>query len=133
MSSKLKEEKMSDEKKLYRQIQKKMRVTPQENDLIKQRMAHHNFSNFNTYARYMLLTGEVVTVDYSELIKLRTEINRIGTNINQLAKYVNTTEEITLENFQNLQASLAEVKRLMDDSFDKEVAMIEKMMRDRRE
>ena len=119
---------MSDEKKLYRQIQKKMRVTPQENDLIKQRMAHHNFSNFNTYARYMLLTGEVVTVDYSELIKLRTEINRIGTNINQLAKYVNTTE-----NFQNLQTSLAEVKRLMDDNFDKEVAMIEKMMRDRRE
>ena len=124
---------MSDEKKLYRQIQKKMRVTPQENALIKQRMAHHNFSNFNTYARDMLLTGEVVTVDYSELIKLRTEINRIGTNINQLAKYVNTTEEITLENFQNLQASLAEVKRLMDDSFDKEVAMIEKMMRHRRE
>jgi len=124
---------MSDPKKLYRQIQKIMRVTPEENELINRRMAQHNFSNFNTYARYMLLTGEVVTVDYSELIKLRTEINRIGTNINQLAKYVNTTEEITLENFQNLQASLAEVKRLMDDSFDKEVAMIEKMMRDRRE
>lgn len=117
----------------YREIQRKMRVTPRENELIKERMELHGFKNFNTYARYMLLTGEVVTVDYSELIKLRTEINRIGTNINQLAKYVNTTEEITLENFQNLQSSLAEVKRLMDSSFDKEVAMIEKMMRDRRE
>ena len=117
----------------YREIQRKMRVTPRENELIKERMELHGFKNFNTYARYMLLTGEVVTVDYSELIKLRTEINRIGTNINQLAKYVNTTEEITLENFQNLQDSLAEVKRLMDDNFDKEVAMIEKMMRDRRE
>ena len=121
------------EEKRYREIQRKMRVTPRENELIKERMELHGFKNFNTYARYMLLTGEVVTVDYSELIKLRTEINRIGTNINQLAKYVNTTEEITLENFQNLQTSLAEVKRLMDDSFDKEVAMIEKMMRDRRE
>ena len=117
----------------YREIQRKMRVTPRENELINERMELHGFKNFNTYARYMLLTGEVVTVDYSELIKLRTEINRIGTNINQLAKYVNTNEEITLENFQNLQASLAEVKRLMEDSFDKEVAMIEKMMRDRRE
>ncbi|RKW01360.1 MAG: plasmid mobilization relaxosome protein MobC, partial [Streptococcus sp.] len=84
---------MSDPKKLYRQIQKIMRVTPEENELINRRMAQHNFSNFNTYARYMLLTGEVVTVDYSELIKLRTEINRIGTNINQLARYVNTNEE----------------------------------------
>lgn len=117
----------------YREIQRKMRVTPRENELIKERMELHGFKNFNTYARYMLLTGEIVTVDYSELIKLRTEINRIGTNINQLAKYINTNEEITLENFQNLQASLAEVKRLMDSSFDKEVAMIEKMMRDRRE
>ncbi len=121
------------EEKRYREIQRKMRVTPRENELIKERMELHGFKNFNTYARYMLLTGEVVTVDYSELIKLRTEINRIGTNINQLAKYVNTNEEITLENFRNLQDSLAEVKRLMDDNFDKEVAMIEKMMRDRRE
>lgn len=121
------------EEKRYREIQRKMRVTPRENELIKERMELHGFKNFNTYARYMLLTGEVVTVDYSELIKLRTEINRIGTNINQLAKYVNTNEEITLENFQILQDSLAEVKRLMDDNFDKEVAMIEKMMRDRRE
>ena len=124
---------MSDPKKLYRQIQKIMRVTPQENELIKQRMAYHNFSNFNTYARYMLLTGEVVTVDYSELVKLRTEINRIGTNINQLAKYVNTNEEVSLENYQSLQASLLEVKRLMDENFDKEVAIIERVLKERRE
>lgn len=124
---------MSDEKKLYRQIQKKLRVTPQENELIQQRMANHNFSNFNTYARYMLLTGEVVTVDYSELIKLRTEINRIGTNINQLAKYVNTNEEVSLEHYQSLQASLIEVKRLMDDHFNKEISIIEKILKERRE
>ena len=95
-------------------------------------MAQHNFSNFNTYARYMLLTGEVVTVDYSELIKLRTEINRIGTNINQLARYVNTNEEISLENYQNLQHSLAEVKRLMEENFNHEISQIDKLLKERR-
>jgi hypothetical protein len=124
--------KMSDPKKLYRQIQKIMRVTPEENELINRRMAQHNFSNFNTYARYMLLTGEVVTVDYSELIKLRTEINRIGTNINQLARYVNTNEEISLENYQNLQHSLAEVKRLMEENFNHEISQIDKLLKERR-
>jgi len=123
---------MSDPKKLYRQIQKIMRVTPEENELINRRMAQHNFSNFNTYARYMLLTGEVVTVDYSELIKLRTEINRIGTNINQLARYVNTNEEISLENYQNLQQSLAEVKRLMEENFNHEISQIDKLLKERR-
>lgn len=123
---------MSDPKKLYRQIQKIMRVTPEENELINRRMAQHNFSNFNTYARYMLLTGEVVTVDYSELIKLRTEINRIGTNINQLARYVNTNEEISLENYQNLQHSLTEVKRLMEENFNHEISQIDKLLKERR-
>ncbi|RSI47318.1 Bacterial mobilization protein (MobC) [Streptococcus sanguinis] len=123
---------MSDPKKLYRQIQKIMRVTPEENELINRRMAQHNFSNFNTYARYMLLTGEVVTVDYSELIKLRTEINRIGTNINQLARYVNTNEQISLENYQNLHQSLAEVKRLMEENFNHEISQIDKLLKERR-
>lgn len=95
-------------------------------------MANHHFKNFNTYARYMLLTGEIVMVDYSELIKLRTEINRIGTNINQLAKFVNATEEFTLENYQILQDALVSVKQLMDDNFDKEITIFEKQSRDRR-
>lgn len=120
------------EEKRYREIQKKIRVTPEENELIKRRMANHHFKNINTYARYMLLTGEIVMVDYSELIKLRTEINRIGTNINQLAKFVNTTEEFTLENYQILQDALVSVKQLMDDNFDKEITIFEKQSSDRR-
>lgn len=123
---------MSDPTKLYRQKQKIMRVTPEENELIKRRMDQHHFTNFNTYARYMLLTGEVVTVDYSELMKLRTEINRIGTNINQLAKYVNTNEEVSLENYQSLQQSLAEVKRLMEENFNHEISQIDKLLKERR-
>ena len=120
------------EENRYREIQRKFRVTPRENELIKERMTLHGFKNFNTYARYMLLTGEVVKVDYSELIKLRTEINRIGTNINQLAKYVNTNEEISLESYQSLQDSLSEIKQMMNNKIDKEMSLTEKLLKERR-
>ena len=80
----------------------------------------------------MLLTGEVVKVDYSELIKLRTEINRIGTNINQLAKYVNTNEEISLESYQSLQDSLSEIKQMINNKIDKEMSLTEKLLKERR-
>lgn len=124
---------MSDPNKLYRKIQKIMRVTEQENKLIKERMEFYGFNNFNTYSRYMLLTGEIITIDYSELIKLKTEINRIGTNINQIAKYINTNEEISIENYKELQESLSDIKRLVDEKFNKEITQIEKFLKEREE
>mgnify|MGYP000931970548 CR=1 FL=1 len=124
---------MSDPNKLYRKIQKIMRVTEQENKLIKERMEFYGFNNFNTYSRYMLLTGEIITIDYSELIKLKTEINRIGTNINQIAKYINTNEEISIENYKELQESLTDIKSLVDEKFNKEITQIEKFLKEREE
>ena len=124
---------MSDPNKLYRKIQKIMRVTEQENKLIKERMEFYGFNNFNTYSRYMLLTGEIITIDYSELIKLKTEINRIGTNINQIAKYINTNEEIKVENYKELQESLTDIKSLVDEKFNKEITQIEKFLKEREE
>lgn len=110
-----------------------MRVTEQENKLIKERMEFYGFNNFNTYSRYMLLTGEIITIDYSELIKLKTEINRIGTNINQIAKYINTNEEISIENYKELQESLTDIKSLVDEKFNKEITQIEKFLKEREE
>ena len=66
---------MSTEQKRYRNVQKKFWVTPEENRLLKERMSLYDFKNFNTYARYLLLTGEIIQVDFSELTKLRTSLN----------------------------------------------------------
>ena len=96
-------------------------------------MEFYGFNNFNTYSRYMLLTGEIITIDYSELIKLKTEINRIGTNINQIAKYINTNEEISIENYKELQESLTDIKSLVDEKFNKEITQIEKFLKEREE
>lgn len=124
---------MSTEQKRYRNVQKKFWVTPEENRLLKERMSLYDFKNFNTYARYLLLTGEIIQVDFSELTKLRTAINRIGTNINQLARYVNTNEEISLEQYQTLQANLAEVKQLMESHFNQEMKLLEARLNEKRD
>lgn len=124
---------MTQEKKRYRSIQKKIWVTADENRLIRERMSLYDFENFNTYARYLLLTGEIIQVDFSELTKLRTAINRIGTNINQLARYVNTSEEISLEQYQALQANLAEVKQLMESHFNQEMKLLEVRLNEKRD
>lgn len=124
---------MTKVKKRYRSIQKKIWVTADENRLIRERMSLYDFENFNTYARYLLLTGEIIQVDFSELTKLRTAINRIGTNINQLARYVNTSEEISLEQYQALQANLAEVKQLMESHFNQEMKLLEARLNEKRD
>ncbi|MFS1664508.1 plasmid mobilization protein [Streptococcus sp. zg-JUN1979] len=116
---------MSDSKKLYRNIQRIVRLAPEENELVKKRMESFGFTNFNTYACYMLMTGQVITVDYSELTKLRTEINRIGVNINQLARYANTNDKINLSDFLELQSSVLKISQLVDDTFKNEASLLQ--------
>ena len=96
-----------------RPIQMKVRINESERQLIKRKMAEVNLKNFNTFARYMLTTGKVTTIDYSELTQLRTEINRIGVNINQIVKYINMSEEVSMDDYKLLLDSLSEVKSLL--------------------
>ncbi len=91
----------------------KVRINESERQLIKRKMAEVNLKNFNTFARYMLTTGKVTTIDYSELTQLRTEINRIGVNINQIVKYINMSEEVSMDDYKLLLDSLSEVKSLL--------------------
>lgn len=51
--------------------------------------------NFAAYARKMLIDGYVAKVDYSELKTVTAEIEKIGVNVNQIAKHVNATTTCT--------------------------------------
>ncbi|MFR5847467.1 MAG: plasmid mobilization protein [Streptococcus salivarius] len=39
----------------------------------------------------LALNGKVSTYDYSELMKLRKEVNAIGRNVNQIVRYIHET------------------------------------------
>ncbi|HGD2217682.1 TPA: plasmid mobilization relaxosome protein MobC [Streptococcus agalactiae] len=108
------------EKNRTRKIQKLLFVSEEENKIIKEKMAAINLKNFSNYARYMLTTGKVTTIDYSELTQLRTEINRIGVNINQIVKYINMSEEVSKEDYKILLESLTDVKTLLVKTIEME-------------
>lgn len=99
--------------KRSRSIQKLFWVNDNENQLIKQHMARAGIDNFSVYARMMLLGGEVKVIDFSELEKLRKEINRIGVNVNQIAKYANTNEVASLQELTKVFEELRNVEELI--------------------
>lgn len=104
-------------KKRKRSVEFKLRATEDEANIIRQRFSHANKKTFQAYALEMLIEGKIETYDYSELQKLRIEVNRIGQNVNQLVRYVNTFDEIDNELFKTLQSELDDMKKLLFDEF----------------
>lgn len=92
-----------------REILRRFFVDEKENKLIQKRMQEANIKNFSTFARFMLVNGQIKQVDFSELTSLKKEVNKIGVNINQIVKVVNTNDEVSLE---ELQLILNELKNL---------------------
>lgn len=87
---------MENGEKRKRPVQKLIRLTEEENRFISTKIAESGMTNFNTFARIMLIMGEVKILNFEELKELRKEINRIGVNINQVAKKVNEDDQASL-------------------------------------
>ncbi|WP_242359003.1 MULTISPECIES: MobC family plasmid mobilization relaxosome protein [Lactococcus] len=112
---------MENKQKLKRPHQKIVRFDEAELSFLKRRVEESPFNNFQNYARILLLTGEVKVVDYSELRHLNGEINRIGNNINQLAKLAHQFDEISEEDVSELLDELREIKALVSQKFKEEL------------
>ncbi|WP_373773874.1 plasmid mobilization protein [Streptococcus ferus] len=94
-----------------------LRATDKEAHQLRLRISRANLKTFQAYALKMLLNGKIEIYDYSELHHLRLEVNRIGQNINQLVRYVNTFEELDTELIQQLQSDVKELKGIITKEF----------------
>ena len=103
---------MKNGEKRKRMIQKKIRLTEEEARFISTKVAESGMTNFNTFARIMLIMGEVNILKFEELKELRKEINRIGVNINQVAKKVNEDDQASL----NELSQILELQKYLKDA-----------------
>lgn len=94
-------------------IQKLIRLTPEENEQIKHAMTQMNAPSFQYYAKNQLVQGKLVQIDFSELKDLRVAVNRIGGNINQIAKHANENQTIASEELAQVLGLLSEIKEMV--------------------
>ena len=73
----------------------------------------------SAFLRKLILYGYVYDVDYSYLRNYNTELGRISSNLNQIAKRVNSTGNI-------YQEDMDEVKELMNEVWRTQKSMLSK-------
>lgn len=105
---------MKNGEKRKRPVQKLIRLTEEENRFISTKVAEAGMTNFNAFARIMLIMGEVKILKFEELKELRKEINRIGVNINQVAKKVNEDDQASL----NELSQILELQKHLKDTIN---------------
>ena len=95
-----------------RKIVLRVPVTQEERELTEQKMVLLHTKNFSAYARKMLIDGYIVNMDTTDIRAQTAEIQKIGVNVNQIAKRVNSTGSVYQEDIEEIKGVLAEIWRL---------------------
>ena len=95
-----------------RNVQIIIRVTEEERALIEEKMRQIPTLNLSAYARKMLIDGYIFTLDLQEVKGHTAQLQKIGVNINQIAKRINETGRIYADDMDEIKRAMEEVWRL---------------------
>ena len=102
--------------KRKRNVQILFCVTPEEKKLIRRKMIESKTKNMGAYLRKMSIDGYIVNTDTTPLKKQYEEMHKIGVNINQIAKKVNTTGDLYPEETKELKEMVKELWHILRSS-----------------
>ncbi|HEM3623450.1 TPA: plasmid mobilization relaxosome protein MobC [Streptococcus suis] len=103
-----------------RYIQKLLRLTPEEDRQIRKNMEQMKAKSFQYYAKNQLIHGQLVQIDFPELKALRVAINRIGSNINQIAKQANEDQHASPEMLEQVLGYLTDIREMVSAKLSSE-------------
>ena len=95
-----------------RNIVLRVPVTPEERALIQQKMAQLHTKNFSAYARKMLIDGYIITLDLQEVKGHTAQLQKIGVNVNQIARRINSTGTVYAQDIEDIKGTLAKIWQL---------------------
>ena len=95
-----------------RNVQIIIRVTEEERSLIEEKIRQIPTLNLSAYARKILIDGYIITLDLQEVKGHTAQLQKIGVNINQIAKRINETGRIYADDMNEIKRAMEEVWRL---------------------
>ncbi len=99
-------------KNRLRNIDLHVMVTEEEKELILKRMNNIGVTNMGAFIRKMAIDGEIFLIDNMPLKEMNMNLTRVGSNINQIAKRVNSTDRYYKEDFVEIKEMLDEIWQL---------------------
>ena len=90
-------------------------VTIDEWNHIKNNAETLGFSTVSSYLRRIAIDAKVIQIDYSDLNPFTLQLQRIGTNINQIAKKANQAKTISDEDLKLLKDQVFKLNKLEQD------------------
>ena len=98
-----------------RPIRLKVSFNSEEYAVMQNKMAHAGATNFDLFAREMLLTGEVRYYDFTVLKEISQSLARLAGSINQIAHRCNETRNLHRGEVEQLRREYFEVKSLAQE------------------
>ena len=94
-----------------------LRLTTEEKEIIKARMAACGYKNATDFIMKCICTQAFINVDTRPLLGLKNEISRIGSNVNQIAKVANTSKSIHYDDVLELERNIDELRAIIHRAF----------------
>ena len=124
-------------KKLHRNKPLFIYVTEEEKTKILNNMKRANAKTITNYVRELALKeGEIIIYNFSELKdslsetgKYVYELNKIGNNVNQIAKKVNESDVVATEDVQYLLSQVEQMKSNYETTFNLLLKELNRVMR----
>lgn len=97
-----------------------LRTTDAESKILKEKAQFCNL-NLSTYLLKMGIEGFIVIQDLQTLSRLATEINKIGVNINQIARKVNSNDVVMANDMELLKLKMDDINAMMYKVIDQNI------------
>mgnify|MGYP000227806848 FL=1 len=95
-----------------RTIQVTFYVTEEEKNLIEEKMKLLQTDNLGAYLRKMAIDGYIIQLDYTAIKEQTAEIQKVGVNVNQIARRVNSAGNAYKEDLEEIKGALEKIWQL---------------------